>query len=84
MVELRNQRFHRGADFRVVINPAALRGDFAFDRDFDFEAVPMHFAALMSFGRAGQSLGGFEAEIFCQASAHAKRSFALKNEKRKP
>ena len=64
MVELRDKRFHRRADPRVIVNPAARAIDFAFDRNFHFEAVPVHPAALVTLGRGRQSLRGFKGKIF--------------------
>lgn len=70
MIKLGDERLHRRADNGVIVNPASPATDFTFDRDFDFEAVPMHFATLMSLGRGGQSLSGFEGEIFRETGAH--------------
>jgi hypothetical protein len=55
---------HGDADAGVVVNPAHVRVDFAFDDNFDFEAVAMHLAARMVGGDVGEGLGCFEGEIF--------------------
>ena len=70
MVQHFQKRFHRVANFRMVVNPSHIRIDLALDRNFDLETVPMHSPAFVACRRFGQSLGRFKSEIFRQACAH--------------
>lgn len=70
VIELLQERFHRRANFSVIIKPAGRRIDVAFHRDFDFETVPVHPAAFVTLGRIRQCLGRFESKIFYQANPH--------------
>ena len=80
MIELLKERLHRGANFSVIVKPAARGIDFAFHGDFDFETVPVHPAAFVAFRRVRQSLRRLEAKFFCQANAHrvAKSHWSLR------
>ena len=54
----------------MVINPANVRIDLAFDGDLQFKRVPVHLGALVIAGKIGQRLSRFEAEVFNDACAH--------------
>jgi len=68
------ERFHRVADIRMVIDPACFWVDIAFHRDFDLKTVSMHATAFMSLGCIGQSLRCFKREIFRQSCADQSNS----------
>ncbi len=70
MIELIQEGLHGSGDLRVIINPANIGIDFAFDRDLHFEAVSMHAFAFVIAWEIGQCLGGLEPEIFGELCAH--------------
>jgi hypothetical protein len=64
MVQHFQERFHRVADIRVIVNPAGFWIDIAFHGNFHLETVSMHPSAFMTLRRIGQSLRSFKSEIF--------------------
>jgi hypothetical protein len=65
VVDLLKDRLHRGADERMVVEPAGFGIDLALDRDFDRESVAVEsLAHLCPAGTLVRALGGFEDEIF--------------------
>lgn len=64
VIEHLNDRFHGGADVRVIVNPAGAGVDFAFHGNFDLETMPMHPSAFVALRGLGQRLRSFEGEIF--------------------
>ena len=64
MVQHFQERFHRVANVRMIVNPSDFWIDIALDRNFDLETVPVHTPALMTLRRIRQSLCRFKSEIF--------------------
>ena len=70
MVEPLNDWRHRLGNLGVIINPANVRIDLAFNGDLHLEAVAVHLRALVRAGEIGQRLGRLETEIFDDSCAH--------------
>ena len=73
VVELFHQRFHRLADFGVIVNPARLGVALAFHRNLQLEAVAVHLLAFVTSRGLGQRLRGLEIEIFGETELHGAR-----------
>ena len=58
------ERFHRVANLRMIVNPSDFWIDIALDRNFDLKTVPMDASAFVASRGMGQSLGRFKSEIF--------------------
>ena len=57
----------------AVVHQLALgRIPLSFDDHLDAEGMPMHAAALVAIGEAGQVVGGFEAEALGESDMHAR------------
>ena len=64
VVQHSQERFHRVANLRMIVNPSDFWIDIALDRNFDLKTVSMDASAFMAYGRFGQSLCRFKSEIF--------------------
>ena len=64
MIQYFQERFHRVANLRMIVNPSDFWIDIALDRNFDLKTVSMHTPAFMTLRRVGQSLRRFKSEIF--------------------
>src|SRR5438874_11721299 len=56
------ERFHRVANFRVVVNPSGFWIDIAFHGNFDLKTVSMHAPAFMTLRRFRQNLRCFKSK----------------------
>ena len=64
------KRFHRRADFGMIINPAARWIDIVFHRYLDLETMAVHAPTLVTLGRLRQNLRRFKSEILGQPCSH--------------
>jgi len=75
VIELLHDRLHRVGNPGVIVNPAGRGLRFAFDGNLNLEAVPVHPAALMAFGRFRQRLRRFKLKVFREPSAHGRKDY---------
>jgi len=64
VVQLVQNGFESAADFRVIDHPAQSGVAIAFNRQLDFEAMPVQAVALMRRRQVRQEVGGFKLKCF--------------------
>ena len=77
VVEEFNDRMHRAADFRMIIEPADVLIDHALDADFQLEAVAVHALAFVVSWQRGEGLGGFKSEVLGDSAFHFSFGFSF-------
>lgn len=70
MVQHFQERFHRVANLRMIVNPSDFWVDIALDRNFDLKTVSMHASAFVTLWSIGQSLCRFKSKILRQPRFH--------------
>ena len=70
VVELLHNRSHRSADEGMVIKPSGLGIHLALDRNLNGECVAVDASTLVARWDLGQTLRGFDNEIFGEANLH--------------
>ncbi len=68
VVELLHNRSHGGTNEGMVVKPSGLRIHFALDGNLDSECVAVDTGALVASRNFGQTLRGFDDEIFGEAN----------------